>query len=76
MNYADTTYDFVPAGNTPVPRDVVRTADCNQGHGLPIGLTSSTRSAGLAAHGGSRRSVQLCIISHQPHTSDPDTRST
>jgi len=72
-NYADATYDFVPAGGTPVPRDVVRTADCNQCHGLPNGLTSSTGSAGLAAHGGSRRSVQLCIICHQPQTSDPDT---
>ncbi len=72
-NYADTTYDFVPAGGTPAPRDVVRTADCNQCHGLPNGLTSSTGSAGLAAHGGSRRSVQLCIMCHQPQTSDPDT---
>ena len=72
-NYADTTYDFVPAGGTPTPRDVVRTADCNQCHGLPGGLTSSTGSAGLAAHGGSRRSVQLCVICHQPQTSDPDT---
>ena len=75
-NYADATYDFVPAGGTPVPRDVVCTADCNQCHGLPNGLTSSTGSAGLAAHGGSRPSEQLCIISHQPQTSDPDTRST
>lgn len=72
-NYADTTFDFVPAGGTPAPRDVVRTADCNQCHGLPNGLTSVTGSAGLAAHGGSRRSVSLCIICHQPQTSDPDT---
>jgi len=72
-NYADTTYDFVPSGGTPAPRDVVRTADCNQCHGLPNGMTSSTGSAGLAAHGGSRRSVALCIICHQPQTSDPDT---
>ena len=72
-NYADAIYDFVPAGGTPAPRDVVRTADCNQCHGLPNGLTSSTGSAGLAAHGGSRRSVALCIICHQPQTSDPDT---
>jgi OmcA/MtrC family decaheme c-type cytochrome len=72
-NYADATFDFVPAGGKPAPRDVVRTADCNQCHGLPNGLTSSTGSAGLAAHGGSRRSVQLCIICHQPQTSDPDT---
>ena len=56
-----------------LPRDIVRTADCNQCHGLPNGMTSSTGSAGLAAHGGSRRDVQLCIICHQPQTSDPDT---
>jgi len=72
-NYADTTYDFVPTGGKPAPRDIVRTADCNQCHGLPNGLTSTTGSAGLAAHGGSRRDVQLCIICHQPQTSDPDT---
>jgi OmcA/MtrC family decaheme c-type cytochrome len=72
-NYADTTYDFVPAGGTPTPRDIVRNPDCDQCHGLPNGMTSPTGSAGLAAHGGSRRSVQLCIICHQPQTSDPNT---
>ncbi len=72
-NYADATFDFVPAGGTSVPRDIVRTADCNSCHGLPNGMTSATGSAGLAAHGGSRRDVQLCIICHQPQTSDPNT---
>jgi OmcA/MtrC family decaheme c-type cytochrome len=72
-NYADATSDFVPAGGTPAPRDIVRTADCNSCHGLPNGMTSATGSAGLAAHGGSRRDVQLCIICHQPQTSDPNT---
>jgi OmcA/MtrC family decaheme c-type cytochrome len=72
-NYADTTFDFVPNGRTPMPRDIVRTADCDQCHGLPNGMTSVTGSAGLAAHGGSRRSVQLCIICHQPQNSDPNT---
>jgi len=72
-NFADTTYDFVPAGGTPHPRDIVRTADCNQCHGLPNGMTTATGSAGLAAHGGSRRHVELCVICHQPQTSDPDT---
>ena len=56
-NYADTTYDFAPSGGTPAPRESARTADCNQCHGLPNGMTSVTGSAGLAAHGGSRRSV-------------------
>ncbi len=72
-NYADATFDFVPAGGTASPRDVVRTVDCNSCHGLPNGMTTSTGSAGLAAHGGSRRDVQLCIICHQPQTSDPNT---
>ncbi len=75
-NYADATFDFVPAGGTPAPRDIVRTADCNQCHGLPNGIKSSTGSAGLAAHGGSRRSVALCIMCHQPQTTDPDTGNT
>ena len=75
-NYADGTYDFVPAGGTPAPRDIVRTADCDACHGLPNGMTSATGSAGLAAHGGSRRDVQLCIICHQPQTSDPNTGNT
>jgi OmcA/MtrC family decaheme c-type cytochrome len=75
-DHADSTYDFVPAGGTPKPRDIVRNADCNSCHGLPNGMTSVTGSAGLAAHGGSRRDVQLCIICHQPQTSDPNTGNT
>jgi len=72
-NFADTTYDFVPSGGTPMPRSIVTNADCDQCHGLPNGMTSVTGSAGLAAHGGSRRSVALCIICHQPQNSDPNT---
>jgi OmcA/MtrC family decaheme c-type cytochrome len=64
-NYADTTFDFVPAGNTkPVARDVVRTTDCNKCHDS------------LAAHGGSRKSVELCVMCHTPQTTDPDTMNT
>ena len=65
-NYADTTFDWVPAGNgaKPAPRDVVRTPDCNKCHDS------------LAAHGGSRKSVQLCIMCHQPQTVDPNTGNT
>ncbi|MGA8578676.1 MAG: OmcA/MtrC family decaheme c-type cytochrome, partial [Bryobacteraceae bacterium] len=69
-DYADTTFDFVPAGGTPAPRDVVRPADCNNCHGS---AATSTGSNGLAAHGGTRRSVGLCIMCHQPQTSDPNT---
>ena len=59
--YATATYDFVPAGGTPAPRDVVRDADCNACHSL------------LSFHGGSRIGVALCIMCHQPQTSDPNT---
>ncbi|HKE21570.1 MAG TPA: OmcA/MtrC family decaheme c-type cytochrome [Bryobacteraceae bacterium] len=62
-NYGDVTFDWVPAGNglNPQPRDVVRTPDCNRCHDS------------LAAHGGSRKSVELCIMCHQPQNSDPNT---
>jgi OmcA/MtrC family decaheme c-type cytochrome len=73
-DYADTTYDFIPSGTgTPTPRDVVRNADCNSCHGSAITTTSTN---GLAAHGGTRRSVGLCIICHQPQTIDPNTGNT
>ena len=39
--YASTTFDFVPAGGKPSPRDVVRDADCNTCHSL------------ISFHGGS-----------------------
>jgi OmcA/MtrC family decaheme c-type cytochrome len=63
-NYASTTFDFVPAGGTPAPRDIVRTPDCNACHDQ------------LAFHGGSRRGVDLCIICHTPQTVDPNTGNT
>ena len=58
---ASVTYDFVPAGGTPNPRDVVRQADCNSCHST------------LSFHGGSRVGVNLCIMCHQPQNSDPNT---
>jgi len=58
-NYADTYMDFVPNGSpVTVTRDIVRTASCDKCHDQ------------LAFHGGSRRSVGLCIICHQPQTGD------
>ncbi len=63
-NYDDATFDFVPAGGTAAPRDVVRTTDCNRCHDS------------LAAHGGSRKSVELCIMCHTPQTTDPETNNT
>ena len=58
-NYDDAVYDFVPAGGKTAPRDVVATASCNKCHDS------------LGFHGGSRRSVELCIMCHQPQTSEP-----
>lgn len=64
-SYADTWSDFVPAGGTPSnATDVVRTEACNACHDQ------------LAAHGGSRRSVQVCDVCHTPQTTDPDTGNT
>ncbi len=64
-NYDDDTFTWIPAGGTPSDtRDVVRTATCNKCHDS------------LAFHGGSRRSMELCIMCHQPQTVDPDTGNT
>jgi OmcA/MtrC family decaheme c-type cytochrome len=60
-NYASTTFDFVPAGGKPAPRDIVRTPDCNSCHDQ------------LSFHGGSRRGVDLCIMCHTQQTKDPNT---
>jgi len=61
---ATALYDFVPAGGTPAPRDVVRDADCNTCH------------ASMAFHGGSRVGVGLCIMCHTAQTVDPNTGNT
>jgi OmcA/MtrC family decaheme c-type cytochrome len=59
-NYASTVFDWVPAGGKPAPREVIKTASCNKCHDQ------------LAFHGGSRRGIELCIICHQPQTSEPN----
>ena len=58
--YDDTTTTWVPAGGTPVARDVIRTESCNRCHDQ------------LAFHGGSRRSMEICIICHTPNLPDPN----
>ena len=63
-NYATDTLTWVPAGGTPAPRDVIRTASCNKCHDS------------LAFHGGSRVGMDLCIMCHTPQTTDPDTGNT
>jgi OmcA/MtrC family decaheme c-type cytochrome len=61
-NYASTTYDFVPNGAAVTyTRDVIRTASCNKCHDQ------------LAAHGGSRRGMDLCIMCHTSQTINPGT---
>jgi len=63
--YDDDVYTFVPDGSkVTVVRDVVPTAACNACH----------HSMGF--HGGSRRSVELCVMCHTPQTVDPDSGNT
>ncbi|MBZ5585115.1 MAG: OmcA/MtrC family decaheme c-type cytochrome [Acidobacteriia bacterium] len=62
--YDDATFDWVPAGGKPAPRDVVRTAACNKCHDQ------------LAHHGGSRRSVEMCVLCHTGQTSEPNSGNT
>ncbi len=65
-SYADTVYNFIPNGTkiALTPRDVIKTATCNKCHDQ------------LGVHGGSRRSVELCVLCHTPQTTDPDTGNT
>jgi len=57
-NYASAVFDWVPAGGKPAPREVIKTASCNKCHDQ------------LSFHGGSRRGIELCIMCHQPQTSE------
>jgi len=63
-NYVSKVFHFVPAGGTAEPREVIKNASCNGCH------------TEVAAHGGSRRGLDMCILCHQPQTSDPDTGNT
>jgi len=65
INLADTVYSFVPATSTPIaqlPRDVIRTATCNKCHW------------DMHFHGETgRKSMEVCVLCHQPQSIDPDT---
>jgi len=63
-NYDDDVFDFVPAGGKPSPRDVIKTESCNKCHDS------------LGFHGGSRRSLGLCDICHQPQTREANGNQT
>ena len=61
-SYDDATYDWVPSGAAvTVTRDVIKTATCNKCHDQ------------LGLHGGSRRTMEVCVLCHSPQTIDPDT---
>ena len=61
-SFSDAAYTFVPDGSAvQTVRDIVKTASCNQCHNP------------LSAHGGARRSMEVCILCHTPQTSDPVT---
>jgi OmcA/MtrC family decaheme c-type cytochrome len=63
--YANVEQDFVPNGAAVSQVwDVIDTNSCNKCHNP------------LSAHGGSRRDVKLCVLCHQPQTTDPDTGNT
>ncbi len=59
---ANDVYNFVPDGSAvKVTRQVVGTQACNQCHDPLFG------------HGGSRLTVEMCILCHTPQTVNPDT---
>jgi OmcA/MtrC family decaheme c-type cytochrome len=63
-NYDDAVYTWVPDGSkVTVDRDVIRTESCNKCHDS------------LAFHGGTRRSMELCIMCHTPQTGDANGNS-
>jgi OmcA/MtrC family decaheme c-type cytochrome len=63
--FANVEYDFRPDGAAVTDVwDKLSNEACNQCHNP------------LAAHGGSRQDVKLCVLCHQPQTIDPDTGNT
>lgn len=55
------THDFRPAGGAAAPRDTVLDANCGRCHGT------------VAAHGGRRVGVRICLTCHTWQNADPDT---
>ncbi|MFO0725378.1 MAG: OmcA/MtrC family decaheme c-type cytochrome [Myxococcota bacterium] len=64
-SFADATFDFVPSGApVTVRRQIATEAACDGCHDH------------LAAHGGARHKVELCVLCHAAGTVDPDTGNT
>jgi OmcA/MtrC family decaheme c-type cytochrome len=63
-NYDSEIFDWVPAGGKPAPREVIKTASCDKCHDQ------------LAFHGGSRRGMEICIMCHQPQTTEANGNQT
>ena len=62
---ANDVFNFVPNGSAvKVVRSVVPTSACNNCHNPLFG------------HGGSRLTVEMCILCHTPQTINPDTKLT
>jgi OmcA/MtrC family decaheme c-type cytochrome len=57
------TFDFVPAGGTPVSRNVIVEKQCNACH------------LELAAHGGARTEYGYCVTCHNPYTEQAATNT-
>lgn len=63
-DHASTVFDFVPAGGTPAPREVIKTASCNKCHDA------------LSHHGGNRVGLEMCIMCHTPQSSEANSGNT
>ncbi len=63
-NYDNEISSFVLGGGTPDVRQVVTTATCNKCHSQ------------IAFHGGSRRSMDICVLCHVPGYVNPQTATT
>ncbi|MDR3719499.1 MAG: OmcA/MtrC family decaheme c-type cytochrome [Bryobacteraceae bacterium] len=60
-DYANATSSFTVGGGTPTVREVVTTATCNKCHSQ------------IAFHGGSRRSMEICVLCHTAGYINPQT---
>ncbi len=65
-------YDFVPAGGTPVKREIASTASCSTCHSAfkPESITSGAPNA--AFHGGGRVEAAFCNVCHNPARKNSD----